>query len=89
VSYTHREYSMGFSVAAVVADAWERELRESPDPFDDMLIGSLFDGPRLSYRERLDRQSRNHFGEIIPRIVTVRRNMRLMQRPCVTPRLPQ
>ncbi len=74
------------NVGEMVSAAWEEALRESPDPFD---AGDIFRfGSRLTYRERLDRVPRNCYGEIIPRIVLVRRNLRQLTRPVHPPRLP-
>lgn len=60
-------------LSQIIAAAWEEQLRETPDPFNNP---DLFGGPRLTYRERLDQQPINCFGQLIPRIVTVRRNIR-------------
>jgi hypothetical protein len=89
VEYEHVSY--GFSVTVplgdLVARVWEQELRESP-AFDREAVLDLFGGPQRSYRERLDRQHRNHYGDLIPRIVTVRRNLRALGKPVRPPRLP-
>jgi hypothetical protein len=61
-----------------VAEEWERTLQETPDPWKAYGEGPPF-GPRLTYRERLDRQPRNGEGALIPRIVTVRRNLRRLK----------
>lgn len=67
------------NLATIVADAWETELRESPTPFGGEFLLEAIGGPRRTYRERLDAQPRNYFGELIPRIVTVRRNLRRLK----------
>lgn len=79
------------SLAQLISDVWEQELRETPDPFDDTsgMLNALFGLPRLTYRERLDKQHRNSFGELIPRIATVRRNLRSLAEPPHPPRLPE
>lgn len=87
----HQTYGFSFttSLASRVADAWETELRESPGPWDgivDRVFG--FGRPTLSYRATLDRQPKNCFGDLIPRIVTVRRNIRLLGKPRRRPQLP-
>lgn len=71
------------SMAQVVVDVWEQVLRESPAM--DWL--TFFDD-RLTYREQLDRRRRNAYGDIIPQITLVRRNLRLLGKPCRPPRLP-
>ena len=70
----------------LIAEAWDLALVESPSPWDD--IRELLLGGRVSYRERLDRQPRNVHGDLIPRIVTVRRNLRRLGKPRHAPRLP-
>lgn len=70
---------------ALVAEIWDAALRETPDPLSCDLFA---DGRRLSYRQRLDRQPINFHGAIIPRIVTVRRNLRALGKPKRAPRLP-
>lgn len=65
------------NLGRIVAEVWEETLRESPNPFDTCGIFNVILGlPVLSYRERLDRQPYNIFGNLIPRIVTVRRHLR-------------
>ena len=74
------------NLGEMVSAAWEEVLRESPDPFD---AGDIFVvGSRRTYRERLDCAQRNCYGEIISRIVIVRRNLRQLKRPVHPPRLP-
>lgn len=64
-------------MSQIIADAWESVLRETPDPFRDSWIDEEFGLiPRRTYQQRLDAQPVNFFGEPIPRIVTVRRNLR-------------
>jgi hypothetical protein len=90
VEYEHQSY--GFSVtaptASQVAQIWEQVMRETPSPFAHDWFSAFFGGPRLSYREQLDRQPTNAYGELIPRIVTVRRNLRALGNPRRAPRLP-
>lgn len=77
------------SLASMVADAWDQTLRESPDPFTEASWGyGWFGTPKRTYRERLDRQRRNVYGDLIPRIATVRRNLALFRKPRRVPRLP-
>lgn len=87
-SYEHRGVSASFSVSGAVAAAWETALREMPNPWDCDLLNEFFGHPRTTYRERLDRQPRNAFGELIPRIATVRRHLRQLGKPRQSPRLP-
>lgn len=77
---------MAQSLAQLVVEAWERTLEETPDPF---LNAWWIDGSRLTYREELDRQPVNYKGQLIPRIVTVRRNLRALGKPHRPPRLPE
>ena len=63
---------MGFSCADIVARAWEQTMRESPA----IEFGAFLWGQQPTYRERLDKQPKNWHGELIPRIVTVRRHLR-------------
>lgn len=77
------------NLAGIVADAWDMALRESPDPFARCyVLNPLLGMPVPSYREQLDEQPRNGFGDLIPRIVTVRRNLRRLGKPARAPRLP-
>ncbi len=77
------------NIADIVVAAWDRALRESPDPFDDIYaLYPILGYTPPSYRERLDRLPRNCFGDIIPRIVTVKRNIRLLGKPRHPPKLP-
>lgn len=81
------------NLGRLMADLWEQELRETPDPFDgsDILFRMMTGAPPLSYREQLDRRQHNCYGELIPRIVTVRRNLRAMKGyrdKWPTPKLP-
>jgi hypothetical protein len=66
------------SLGQWVVDAWEETLRETPDHSGEWLFERLT-GERSTYRERLDRQPYNWYGELIPRIVTVRRNLRRLR----------
>lgn len=72
-------------MAALVADAWSQVVRETEDPFGGSY--GIF-GPRVTYRERLDRVRRNVHGERIPRITLVRANLRRLGKPKMRPRLP-
>ena len=61
-----------------IAAVWEQLMHEMPDLLDEA-SERLYDdlsGHRKPYRYWLDRQPRNTFGELIPRIVTVRHNLR-------------
>lgn len=75
------------NMAALVADMWEEALRETPAVTHDWLVETVTGLHRRSYRDRLDDLPRNCFGEVIPRIVTVRRNLRRLGTPRY-PRLP-
>lgn len=74
----------------LVAAAWESVLRETPDPFREGNRMLYFDGcgrhSRPSYRHELDRIRVNCYGELIPRIVTVRHNLRLLGNIRLDPR---
>lgn len=76
------------NLADVVADAWDQVLRETPDSFTSDALKELLGAPMSSYRARLDRQPRNFRGDLIPRIVTVRRNLRRLGKPARALRLP-
>lgn len=76
------------SMSSLVASAWAQAIEESPNPWDSTWGMGLFGEPRRTYRERLDRQPRNAHGDLIPRIVTVRRNLRALGKPQRAPRLP-
>jgi hypothetical protein len=76
---------MAICIAARVIAAWDQAMEEeSPDPF---LNGSWFGEPK-TYRERLDAQPMNYRGRLIPRIVTVRNNLRRLGKPKNRPSLP-
>lgn len=83
---------MSQGLGALVTDVWsevvERERHDAPDIWRSDVLLEMLGGPRLSYRERLDRQPVNALGRVIPRIVTVRRNLTRLGRPSVAPRLP-
>lgn len=77
------------NLGRLVAQIWEDVLRESPDPFEGINLFNLFSPNTRSYRELLDYQRHNCFGELIPRIVTVRRNIRRLGDPHLPPsRIP-
>lgn len=61
------------NIGQLVAEAWEKMTEESPDIFDQR--GRTF-GPGWTYRQMLDYQPVNAGGRLIPRIVTVQRNIR-------------
>lgn len=67
---------MADNIAQLICDAWEQAERESPDPLRIPWFEDLLFGRRRSYRDRLDAQPVNCYGESIPRIVTVRWNLR-------------
>lgn len=73
------------NTSQLVTQIWEQVMVESPDPFrnPNFLYGSQF-----SYRDKLDYQPVNYHGDTIPRIVTVRRNLRLLGKPTRKPRIP-
>lgn len=80
---------MSPNISDIVAAAWDQMMRESPDPFRNHWFDEQFAGaPRTTYRERLDRLPVNVYGDLIPRIVTVRRNLRALSKPRRPPRLP-
>ncbi len=86
--------NLGALIARVWGEVQEEYLRETEPAgrwFDDVFAEMLYGGRRQrTYRERLDRVQRNHYGEVIPRIVTVRRNIREFRwsNPPCKPRLP-
>jgi hypothetical protein len=51
-------------IARFVGDAWEKTLRENPDPFESDF---RFFGPQRTYREAITRLRRNSYGELIGR----------------------
>lgn len=66
---------ISMNIGQLLADAWEHSIKTTPwDDGSDMLT-DLLGGPRVSYRERLDRPRRNYRGEIIPQIDVVRHNL--------------
>lgn len=69
-------------VAHVVARVWDEVMRDSPAPDWEAYSGGR------TYRERLDAPKRNWSGDVIPRIVLVRWNLRRMGKPRRAPRLP-
>ena len=73
-----------------IARVWEQTLREMPDPWreESPFVTAVFGGPSLSYRDRLTRRRRNHYGEVIPQITLVRANLRRLGTPRVPPRIP-
>lgn len=74
----------------IVLEAWEHVLRTTEDPL--RISGPLYQalngekGP--TYREHLDRIRVNHFGDRIPRIEIVKRNIKRLGKPQRKPRLP-
>ena len=76
------------SIAEVVAEAWAVAMRECPNPFATTDQFFTWERLRRSYREQLDEQPRNVYGDLIPRIVTVRRNLWKLGKPRRAPRLP-
>jgi hypothetical protein len=75
---------MAIHIADIVAKAWATAIRDTP-----AADWSEFLGPRRTYRERLDMARRNIYGDVIPRIVLVRRNLSLLGKPRRAPRLPE
>lgn len=73
-----------------IARVWQQSLQETPDPFwqGSPFITHLMGGPRMTYREQLDRPKLNYRGEVIPQIVLVRANLRRLGKPRVPPRIP-
>lgn len=71
-----------------VFDVWTQVARETPSDLweDSILYQILGVGRRPSYREDLDRPRLNMFGDVIPRIVLVRNNIRRLGRS--RPNLP-
>ena len=61
------------SIGNLVAQCWEQSMREYPWPYAPWWF------LRLTYRERLDLPPRNFYGELIPRIVIVRQNLRRLK----------
>lgn len=73
------------SLGDVVARAWQETLAETPSP----AYGWWPESGQPTYQEWIDHQPRNYKGELIPRIITVRRNLSLyMRKPKQAPRLP-
>ena len=70
-------------IAETAANAWLRAVKETPLPS----FWDAFD--RSTYRERLDRLSRNWHGEVIPRRVVVHNNIRALGRHRDPSRLPR
>jgi hypothetical protein len=77
---------MARSVADMVVGAWEQALRETPAMSFE---SEWFPIRRISRRAWLDRQPRNVYGEVIPRITIVRNNIRRLGKPKIAPRLPE
>lgn len=63
------------NLAQLVAEAWQWECENAPCHNGEWLYYQLTREPLPSYRERLDRQPRNCYGELIPRIRTVQYNL--------------
>ena len=76
------------NLASVIVHAWEDSLRDAPDDAGIWLFDMLCGRPKRTYRARLDHQPRILYGDLIPRITTVRGNLRLLGKPRRAPRLP-
>ena len=64
--------------AAQIAEIWNVTVRDTPSTYHEMSpwMEKVFDLPRTSYRERLDKQRLNARGVLIPHIAIVRNNIR-------------
>jgi hypothetical protein len=62
------------SLSQLVAAAWDHALKTTPSDTGGLYV-LLGGGPRRSYRDRLDAVAVNYFGDPIPRIEIVRRNL--------------
>jgi len=67
------------NLSRIICEAWEETCRDTPGAFNNPTIN--FFGPQWSYRYLLDRQPVNCYGDLIPRIITVRRNLRCKAGP--------
>lgn len=76
---------MALSLGAICANVWEQVLREEPAGWFHWWVPEL----GMTYREWLMRPKRNAFGEVIPQIAIVRKNLRRLGRAPRAPRLPQ
>lgn len=79
------------NIGQIISDVWDDLMRTTEDPFMSGydIFAHLFGARRRTYREILDRTRRNHYGDVIPRIVTIRRNlMRLGPTRLSASRLP-
>ena len=76
------------NLAKSISDALDASFEETPDPFSSTWLLDQWHGIRRTYREYLDEQPRNWRGVLIPRIVTVRRNLRSLGKPPKPPQLP-
>lgn len=66
------------NLSQIVADMWDEMLRENENPLTDSqgLMNALLGFPPMLWRDYLVRVQYNHYGNPIPRIVIVRRNLR-------------
>lgn len=66
-----------------MAEAWEDALRSTEDPLRD-IFSRPYNAPEwypfLTYRAWLTRKRVNMYGQVIPQIVVVRRNLRDLKR---------
>lgn len=78
------------NMGQIAAEVWEWMIRVTPDPYmDSYLYYALTGEPRPSYRALLDKQPRNYYGELIPRIDTVRLNLLRLRNTRLNPmRIP-
>lgn len=70
-----------------LSEVWEQVLRETPVA-PAAVFYEWLTGRRMTYRQRLDEPRYNYRAEMIPRIVLVRRNLRVLGKPARKPRLP-
>lgn len=79
---------MAYSLGHIVSDAWEREILEREDPFRSMLLVNLLSpqDKQWTHQQYLDRPIINVLGNVVPRIVTVRRNLRRLGNIRLDPR---
>ena len=86
--YLARAVVVPVNFESIAAEAWERAMLESPDPFRTDVFNGMFGLPTVSYRDRLTQPRYNYLNQRIPQIVLVRANLRRLGKPTQTPRLP-
>lgn len=74
------------NLGQIVADAFEHVLQTTEDPFRSFSFYDLWTGHHTPYRAYLDRQIVNGFGNVVPRIETVKNNLRRLGPTRLDPR---